>query len=412
MNTVSKLIVVAALLLAAAVAEAQNGALRLIPFQARLTGADGDALPDGNYVVTFRIYDVPAGGTPCWEEVHQSNNQGIVPVVGGQVNVLLGSLTPIDDPNKDGDASDAISFNPTAGISCDPEQQAQMDPPQNCDCQAPGPRYLGITVGGSTVTVPAAEMVPRHQLVPSFHARRADIADAVSNGAIARDMIAANAVDGSKIAPNSVTTEKITDGTIRSSDLSTTVAHRLTSDHIGDGTIRVSHLALESARMLVPTGTIVAWAGTEGSIPPGWYPCDGRALIRAEEPRLFAALGTIYGVDAGQPESFRLPDYRGYFLRNADPNRSVGSHQMDAFQGHTFGDPGAEYRRFRVGATKNSRGDVGGWSDMPDTGIFGANAGYGSTRDAVMISDGVNGPPRIADETRPINIAVIYIIKN
>ncbi len=208
MTTMNKLIVTLTLLLATA-AQAQNGALRLIPFQARLTGADGNALPDGNYVVTFRIYDVPSAGTPCWEEVHQSNNQGIVPVVGGQVNVLLGSLTPIDDPNKDGDLADAISFNPTAGITCDPEQRAQMDPPQNCDCQAPGPRYLGITVGGNTVNAPAAEMVPRHQLVPSFHARHADIADKVIDNAITSNMIKDGEVTQSDIADGSITAPKL-----------------------------------------------------------------------------------------------------------------------------------------------------------------------------------------------------------
>ena len=89
------------------------------------------------------IYDVQTGGAPIrgWTETHPS-----VSVIGGIVNVLLGSIRSLDDPDGDGDPSDAVEFDASR--------------PQ---------RYLGITIGDGP------EMVPRHLLVPSFHARKADV---------------------------------------------------------------------------------------------------------------------------------------------------------------------------------------------------------------------------------------------
>ena len=43
--------------------------------------------------MTFRIYNVPTGGTALWTEAHTGGNS--VPVDNGRFHVLLGSLTPI-----------------------------------------------------------------------------------------------------------------------------------------------------------------------------------------------------------------------------------------------------------------------------------------------------------------------------
>lgn len=115
--------------------------LRLIPFQGRLTDAEGAAL-NGVYRITFAIYDAPTGGVASWTEFHES-----VSVINGQLNVLLGSITKLDDPDDNGDTSDAVLFDASSG-----------------------PRFLGIKVGEDT----NQEMIPRQQLVPAFHARTAD----------------------------------------------------------------------------------------------------------------------------------------------------------------------------------------------------------------------------------------------
>ena len=104
------------------------GQTSLIPFQARLTDAGNTAVPDNVYNITFKVYDAATGGAPDWSENHIN-----VSVIGGQINVLLGSLEP-------------LTFNFIT------------------------PKYLGITIGSGP------EMVPRHQLVPSFHAQSASLA--------------------------------------------------------------------------------------------------------------------------------------------------------------------------------------------------------------------------------------------
>lgn len=152
-------------------AAAQN---RLIPFQGKLTNADGSSLADANYDITFKIWTDPtgtgAGSATQWSELHT------IFVRGGQVNVILGSKDSLDDPNADGNQNDAINF---------------------------ATAYLGITVGN------APEMQPRQQLIPSFQARLAEQAKTVATSAITT----------SAIQTGAVTTATIGDGEVKNSDL-------------------------------------------------------------------------------------------------------------------------------------------------------------------------------------------------
>src|SRR5262245_9895327 len=68
---------------------------RLVPFQGRLVDEHGVAR-NGVFRVTFRIYDLPTGGLELWSETHPT-----VSIMNGQLNVLLGSLTSLDDPGAD-----------------------------------------------------------------------------------------------------------------------------------------------------------------------------------------------------------------------------------------------------------------------------------------------------------------------
>ncbi|HUV36501.1 MAG TPA: hypothetical protein VMX58_06145 [Patescibacteria group bacterium] len=81
-------------LLTAALAPAANGIIpQALNYQGVLTGAGGAAVPDGTHSLTFRLYDVPSGGAPLWEET-----QGSVTVTKGIFNVALGSVTSLDLP--------------------------------------------------------------------------------------------------------------------------------------------------------------------------------------------------------------------------------------------------------------------------------------------------------------------------
>jgi hypothetical protein len=83
--------------LAVAITTATAGlAWGLVPktmsYQGVLTTNAGAPVADGNYDLTFRIYDVASGANPAlWTETHAG-----VPITLGGFSVILGSVTPID----------------------------------------------------------------------------------------------------------------------------------------------------------------------------------------------------------------------------------------------------------------------------------------------------------------------------
>jgi len=60
-----------------------------ISYQGVLRDAEGNPVPDGTYSITFRLYDVEAGGTALWTETHS------LPVAGGIMNAHLGSIVSL-----------------------------------------------------------------------------------------------------------------------------------------------------------------------------------------------------------------------------------------------------------------------------------------------------------------------------
>lgn len=74
---------------------------------------------------------------------------------------------------------------------------------------------------------------------------------------------------------------------------------------------RVSNLERASAGsdVLNPTGTILEYAGTV--LPSGYLWADGTVLNRADEPALFARIGTAYNTGGETALQFRLPNRKG-----------------------------------------------------------------------------------------------------
>ena len=153
------------------------------------------------------------------------------------------------------------------------------------------------------------------------------------------------------------------------------------------------------ANSVTPSGAVLIFAMT--TPPTGWLECDGSAVSRTTYASLFAAIGTTWGSGGGS-STFNLPDFRGEFLRGwdhgkgTDSGRAHASSQTDAMQGHvhtitipqSLGGSGAA----ATGATNNTSAPLSWTSSSP-------------------LTDGVNGAPRTAAETRPRNIAVMYCIK-
>jgi len=64
----------------------------LINYQGRILDSEGNPVPDGNYAVTFTIYDAPTDGTVWWTET-----QPDIAVTDGYFGAVLGNLAPISD---------------------------------------------------------------------------------------------------------------------------------------------------------------------------------------------------------------------------------------------------------------------------------------------------------------------------
>ena len=139
----------------------------------------------------------------------------------------------------------------------------------------------------------------------------------------------------------------------------------------------------------LPIGSIMAWHKSLVKAerpPPGWYECEGQTVTVGE------------GASA---KIFALPDLNKSrrFLRGGTDS---GKDEEDAFQGH--------WHNFYYLSDTNNGGDADPNDHLlkmdppnkPDPLTV-------NVRDA--ISDGKNGQPRIADETRPKNMSVVWIIR-
>ncbi|KAB8031864.1 tail fiber protein [Fluviispira multicolorata] len=143
------------------------------------------------------------------------------------------------------------------------------------------------------------------------------------------------------------------------------------------------------------TGQVIAFAGTD--IPAGWLLCDGREFQQSQYPELFKVIKNIYG--GNEAYTFKLPDYRGLFLRGmngdrsdnlADPDKDnrkggnkIGSLQFDEFMSHNH-----DYMVRGINS------------------IFSHAGGTGWDWDAKGTTTNTGGK-----ETRPKNIYVNYLIK-
>jgi phage-related tail fiber protein len=145
----------------------------------------------------------------------------------------------------------------------------------------------------------------------------------------------------------------------------------------------------------LPAGTVASFAAN--TAPTGFLKANGAPVSRTTYAALFAVIGTTFGVGNGST-TFNVPDLRGEFIRGWDDSRGVdtgrafGSAQADALQGH------------RHNVTSATTGVNAGGS-----GSLQASVVTLTTTDP--ITDGTNGTPRIAAETRPRNVALLACIK-
>lgn len=144
MNLLTKLTPFFGLMIIAAAAGA--AVPNMIAYQGRLTTSGGTAVANGNYNVSFRIYDAAVGGTTLW-----NSGSVIVTTTDGLFAINLGAAPQTVFP--------ATLFDDTT-------------------------RYLGITVGGDP------ELSPRTRLTTVPYAARVASLNGASGGAVSSSIVA------------------------------------------------------------------------------------------------------------------------------------------------------------------------------------------------------------------------------
>ncbi len=78
----------------------------------------------------------------------------------------------------------------------------------------------------------------------------------------------------------------------------------------------------------LPAGFVAAWPGN--TPPDGWLNCDGSVVSRTTYADLFSVIGTTFGAGDGST-TFKLPDYRGDFLRGylSGTSSAIGTRQAE-----------------------------------------------------------------------------------
>ena len=182
----------------------------------------------------------------------------------------------------------------------------------------------------------------------------------------------------------------------------------------------------------VPSGAVFCMA--VATIPSGYLECNGQTVNRTSYAALFAVIGTQYGSGNGST-TFEVPDLRAEFIRGfdngkgTDSGRSIRTAQAAAFGQHQHsvdlttsnksltGSVQAISQSYRIDGTasgvfskasnRNARlfGNSGGEAQC---GGFDMDASHDHT---VTGNTGNQGSTSNSNETRPRNIAMMYIIK-
>lgn len=223
-------------------------------------------------------------------------------------------------------------------------------------------------------------------------------AETAASGAATAQSAAETARTGAETARTGAETA----ATSASNDASTSNTNRVASETARTGA-EAAQTAAEAAAVgsdsgnKVPVGTVMWFADT--TAPNGWLIADGTAvtLLYPDLRALLIGAGSPFGVDGGGNPL--RPNLLGEFIRGWDNGRGIdagrvfGSSQDDAFQGHEH----------QISYRSELTGGGGGDNIERDDPTFYVTNG--------IVSDGVNGTPRIADETRPRNVALLPCIK-
>ena len=169
----------------------------LLPFQGRLSDANGQPVADGARVVQFKIYDAPIGGRAVWNGEVQK-----LSVNGGLVSTLLGTKADLS----------GVDFNREI--------------------------YLELTIdanGDDLITLADPPLLPRQSILPAVFAVESANSRQLqgygwsalfgtnnpAEGTFLSSKIGDNTLTAAKLRDDAVTTSKIADGAVTAQKLNT-----------------------------------------------------------------------------------------------------------------------------------------------------------------------------------------------
>lgn len=165
----------------------------------------------------------------------------------------------------------------------------------------------------------------------------------------------------------------------------------------------------------VPIGAIVATALPVGvSVPAGYLLCDGSSVTTAAFPLLFSVTQYNHG---GSGANFNLPDYRNRMQRGHDSmdgrvsaaGLDLGPRSVDKAGGSAAGV--GSFENFMLQGHWHENFAVGANGDNQGGQIFNPPSVATNARLKEMISDGANGAPQVAGETRDRNSTVLFFVR-
>ncbi|WP_273756446.1 phage tail protein [Bartonella sp. MM73XJBT] len=162
-----------------------------------------------------------------------------------------------------------------------------------------------------------------------------------------------------------------------------------------------------------PSGFIATFAMQE--VSKGWLLCDGATYERKDYPQLFKAIGDKWGKDSNT--TFKVPDFRGLFLRGfddgrgLDTNRQFADEQQDSIKSHThictIEEAGGHTHNFQYNGVGWSANDIGRRNPFYHYEVM-----TGRTQSAGAHTHKITISSTGETETRPVNATVVYAIKS
>jgi len=180
---------------------------------------------------------------------------------------------------------------------------------------------------------------------------------------------------------------------------------------IQDGAVTADKLDSAAVSVLMPSGTVLPFAGSALPGNPNDYLfCNGAAVSRSTYSTLFTAIGITYGVGNGST-TFNLPDLRGRVIAGQDNMGGTSANTLtDAQADQLGGTLGAEDHTLSISEIPSHRhpphenitgitggfvyntnagsgaGNGGGFEYESDTGLAGGGGAHNNVQPTIILN--------------------------